>query len=350
ATPTAIIVGTGKGAENNILIKNSEALEKVGSLKAIVFDKTGTLTKGSPEVTDIISLREDKENEVLLMAALAEKGSEHPLGEAIIRKAENLNMVIPEADRFEAVPGKGVIVKAQDREIILGNKKLLSEKGVEISDLKTQAEKLENEGKTTIFISLNSKLIGLIAVTDLIKENAQKVIGELKAMGLEVYLITGDNKKTAEAVGKKLKITEVLAEVLPGDKADKIKEIQEEGKDVAMVGDGINDAPALARANVGIALGSGTDVAIETGDIVLVRNDLRDVLGAIKLSLKTMKKIKQNLFWAFFYNSAGIPIAAGVFYPFFRVLLKPEFAALAMALSSVSVITNSLLLKRFKPS
>ena len=342
ATPTAIMVGTGVGAEKGILIKGGSALESVYKIRSIVFDKTGTLTKGKPEVTDIITLGDLDENELLKVSAIVEKHSEHPLGEAIVQSAGSRNIKIIEPEKFKAISGHGVECVYKGKKVLLGNRKLMSEEKIGYSKTITdQMEKLEDEGKTAMLVAYGGKLSGIIAVADTIKESSFEAVAGLKAMSIDVTMITGDNKRTANAIAKKAGIDNVLSEVLPEDKAKNIKRLQGSGTKVAMVGDGINDAPALAQSDVGIALGSGTDVAIETGDIVLVKNDLRDVVGAIKLSKATMAKIKQNMFWALFYNSIGIPIAAFGY-------LKPEFAALAMAMSSVSVVTNSLLLKRFR--
>ncbi|MDD1766941.1 MAG: heavy metal translocating P-type ATPase [Methanomassiliicoccales archaeon] len=348
ATPTAIMVGTGKGAENGILIKSGGALEIAGKTQVIVFDKTGTLTKGKPEVTDIVSFG-PTETEILKTAAIAEKGSEHPLGEAIIRKARDMEVHIPDAEDFETVPGKGVRAMHEGREILLGNRKLMSESNVNIEEADVKIRSIEDQGKTAMIVVSDRRLIGIVAVADVLKETSAEAIGELKRMGIEVVMLTGDNWRTAKVIAGNLGIDRVLAEVLPEDKAKEVQRLHQEGRIVAMVGDGINDAPALAQADVGIAIGSGTDVALEAGDIVLIRNDLNDVVAAIQLSKKTMSKIRQNLFWAFAYNTAGIPIAAGVLFPFFGILLEPVIAAAAMAMSSVSVVSNALLLKRYTP-
>lgn len=337
ATPTAVIVGTGKGARKGILIKSAEALQKTNEVKSIVFDKTGTLTNGKPEVTDVISLNNNKKD-VLKYAAIAEKDSEHPLGEAIVNAYKGK---IPSASSFKSVTGKGVKARYRGQTISLGNRALM--KGLKIPD---DMHELEEQGKTVMLVALNKKIIGLIAVADTIKENAKSAVARLQKKR-DVYMITGDNKRTADAIAKQLGMENVLAEVLPEDKSKEIKKLQKKHK-VIMVGDGINDAPALTQADVGIAIGNGTDVAIESADIVLVKGDVRDVVKAIKLSGLTMKKIKQNLFWAFFYNSLGIPIAAGILYPFTGWLLSPIIAGAAMAFSSVSVVSNSLLLKNKK--
>ena len=373
ATPTAVMVGTGIGAEHGILIKNAEALQLASNLNTIVFDKTGTLTKGEPEVTDIIigepeakSLGSQTSNTpeprlsalpagrqvagsgLLRDAAIAEKRSEHPLGEAILKKAKADGIEIPDPDSFNSISGKGVEAKFGNQEILLGNQKIMIERQISLSGLQNKIGELEQEGKTVMIVSKNGNPAGLIAVQDTLKENSKEAISTLKAAGLEIIMLTGDNRRTAGAIANELKIDRVIAEVLPADKSEKIKQIQSEGKKVAMVGDGINDAPALAQADIGIAIGSGTDVAIETGEIILVKSDLRDVVTAIRLSAYAMLKIKQNLFWAFVYNSLGIPIAAGVLYPLTGFLLNPIIAGAAMAFSSVSVVTNSLLMRRFK--
>jgi Cu+-exporting ATPase len=348
ATPTAIMVGTGKGAENGILIKSGEALEVAGKTQVIVFDKTGTLTKGKPEVTNIIAFGLG-EADVVRIAAIAEKGSEHPLGEAIVRKARDMDIHIPDAEDFETLPGKGVRARYENKEILLGNRRLMSEGNVDIGTIEERIKDLESEGRTVMVVAVDKVSIGILGVADVTKESSVDAIAELKQMGIQVLMLTGDNWMTANAIAAQLGIDRVLAEVLPEDKTKEIQRLQREGKIVAMVGDGINDAPALAQADIGIAIGSGTDVALEAGGIVLIRNDLRDVVAAIQLSRKTMSKIRQNLFWAFAYNVAGIPIAAGVLYPFSGILLDPVIAAAAMAMSSVSVVSNALLLKRYVP-
>lgn len=348
ATPTAIIVGTGKGAEKGILIKGGETLETAHKINSIIFDKTGTLTIGKPRVTDVINFNNFEKKDILMYSASAEKGSEHPLGEAIVNEAKKMNIPLKKVEHFEAIPGKGIKAKIQENEIILGNESFITEMNTRTENSIKIAKKLAEEGKTPMFIALNKKIIGIIAVADTLKENSRQVISELKNMNLEVGIITGDNKRTAEAIGKQAGVTRILSEVLPDKKALEIKKLQEEGKTVAMVGDGINDSPALAQADVGIAIGSGTDVALEASDITLIRDDLKGVIDAIKLSKKTMRTIKENLFWAFAYNTLGIPVAAGILYPFFGILLNPMFASLAMAFSSVSVVTNSLRLKKFR--
>ncbi|WP_073071064.1 heavy metal translocating P-type ATPase [Thermosipho atlanticus] len=348
ATPTAIMVGTGKGAEYGVLIKGGEALETAHKIKTIVFDKTGTITEGKPKVTDIISRGDYSENELLSIAASAEKGSEHPLGEAIVKAAEERKLDLKKVDKFLAIPGHGIEVIVDGKKVYLGNLKLMRSKNIEIT-LSDESNKLANEGKTPMFIAIDGKLEGIIAVADTVKPSSASAINKLHKMGIKVAMITGDNKKTAAAIAKQVGIDIVLAEVLPQDKANEVKKLQQNGEIVAMVGDGINDAPALAQADVGIAIGSGTDVAIESADIVLMKSDLEDVVTAIQLSKATIRNIKQNLFWAFAYNSAGIPIAAGVLHIFGGPLLNPMIAAAAMAFSSVSVLTNALRLKTFKP-
>ena len=348
ATPTAIMVGTGKGAENGILIKGGEALETTHKINTIVFDKTGTITEGKPVVTDIITANNITEDELLKIAASAEKSSEHPLGEAIVRNCEEKNLGFYKVDKFMAIPGYGIEVIIENKDVLLGNIKLMKDKSIDIENLDIESDKLACEGKTPMYIAVNNKIAGIIAVADILKENSAKAIKKLHEMGIEVAMITGDNKKTAQAIASQVGIDRVLAEVLPQDKSSEVKKLQEEGKFVAMVGDGINDAPALAQADIGIAIGSGIDVAMESADIVLMRSDLLDVPIAIRLSKSTMTNIKENLFWAFGYNVIGIPIAAGVLYLFGGPLLNPVIAALAMAFSSTSVLLNALRLKRFK--
>ena len=349
ATPTAIMVGTGKGAEYGVLIKGGEALESAHKIRTIVFDKTGTITEGRPEVTDILTTDLVNEAKLLQLAASAEKGSEHPLGEAIVRGAKEQQLEIIKMDRFAAIPGHGIEVELNGQIIYLGNRKLMLEKQVDLSRLEAESDRLASEGKTPMYIAVEDKLAGIIAVADVVKESSAKAIKKLHQMGIQVAMITGDNKRTAEAIAKQVGIDRVLAEVLPEDKASEVKKLQAEGKKVAMVGDGINDAPALAQADIGIAIGSGTDVAMESADIILMRSDLMDVPTAIMLSKSTIRNIKQNLFWAFAYNSAGIPLAAGILYAFGGPKLNPIFAAAAMSLSSVSVLANALRLKNFRP-
>ena len=347
ATPTAIMVGTGKGAEKGVLIKGGESLETAHKISSIIFDKTGTLTKGEPEVTDIVLSDKLSSQEILFYAGSAEKNSEHPLGEAIVRKAVNEKAELKDPEEFNAITGSGIEAKIDGKNVLLGNQKLMEDRKVEIGDLISKAEELARDGKTPIYLSIEGKSCAIIAVADTLKSNSREAVEELHKLGLEVVMLTGDNKRTAEAIARKAGIERVLSEVLPEDKVYEVKKLQEEGKVVAMVGDGINDAPALAQADVGIAIGSGTDVAMEASDITLIKGDLSGVVTAIKLSKRTIQIIKQNLFWAFFYNVIGIPIAAGVLYPFFAILLNPIFASAAMAFSSVSVVSNSLRLRRF---
>ena len=346
ATPTAIMVGTGKGAENGVLIKGGEALETTHQIKTIVFDKTGTITEGKPVVTDVIA-NGISENEILVLAASAEKGSEHPLGEAIVRGAEEKNLKLKSIEEFNAIPGLGIEVKIDGKTILIGNKKLIKERNIDIDVLAKESNRLASEGKTPMYIAIDENLRGIVAVADTVKPSSKRAIETLHKMGIKVAMITGDNKKTADAIATQVGIDIVLAEVLPEDKANEVKKLQGENQKVAMVGDGINDAPALAQADVGIAIGSGTDVAIESADIVLMRSDLMDVTTAIKLSSATIKNIKQNLFWAFGYNVLGIPVAMGVLHIFGGPLLNPMIAAAAMSLSSVSVLTNALRLRQF---
>jgi Cu+-exporting ATPase len=386
ATPTAIMVGTGKGAENGILIKGGEALETAHKINAVVFDKTGTITEGKPEVTDVIVLETNKEGEVspslqtptafsatpsagaaapegviydaptppspqdllLQITASAEKGSEHPLGQAIVRGAQTKGLETFATDRFEAIPGRGIEANIHNVTVLAGNRKLMDERGISLAELESESDRLAGEGKTPMYVALDGKAAGIVAVADVLKKSSRAAIESLHNMGIETAMITGDNKKTAAAIAKQAGIDRVLSEVLPQDKAAEIKKLQAEGRKVAMVGDGINDAPALAQADIGIAIGSGTDVAMESADIVLMKSDLMDVPTAITLSKRTIRNIKQNLFWAFGYNTLGIPIAAGVLYLFGGPLLNPIFAAAAMSMSSVSVLTNALRLKRFK--
>jgi Cu+-exporting ATPase len=350
ATPTAIMVGTGKGAENGILIKGGEALEIAHKINTIVFDKTGTITQGKPSVTDVLTVAGIQADYLLQITAAAEKSSEHPLGQAIVLGAEAKGLELPRMDHFEAIPGRGIEAKINNVGILAGNRKLMDEQGISMLELQEASDQLASQGKTPMYVALDGKLAGIIAVADTVKENSKAAIESLHNMGIEVVMITGDNQKTASAIAKQVGIDKVLAEVLPQDKSNEVKKLKSEGRKVAMVGDGINDAPALAQADIGIAIGSGTDVAMESADIVLMRSDLMDVPTAIDLSKKTIRNIKQNLFWAFGYNVIGIPIAAGVLHLFGGPLLNPIFAAAAMSLSSVSVLTNALRLKRFKAS
>jgi Cu+-exporting ATPase len=363
ATPTAIMVGTGRGAEFGVLLKGGEALEKTRSLNAIAFDKTGTLTKGEPSVTDVVPLGGISRDEALKIAATAERGSEHPLAQAVVKAAKDLNP--PEPKEFKNLSGKGVSALYEGKVVLVGNDELMKTMGIDYAAGEKDLDRLQGEAKTAVFIAYDGKLIGVLAMADTLKEHAKETIAELKKRGLEIIMITGDNQKTAEAIAKVVGIDRVMAKVLPEKKEEVIKELQKQGKKVAMVGDGVNDSPALAQAEVGIAVGSGTDVAIETGSIVLIKDDLRDIVTALDLSRKTIRKIWQNLFWAFIYNIIGIPLAAGVFYfigqnypafvaglpwgkSIFNAFLKPEYAGFAMAFSSVSVVGNSLLLKYFR--
>lgn len=349
ATPTAIMVGTGKGAENGILIKSAESLEIAHTINTVVLDKTGTITEGKPKVTDILLFDKLDEKELLTIAASVEKQSEHPLADAIVEKAVQDNITLVEINNFEAISGQGVIGESDNKKIIAGNLKMMQNYNIDISKHTQTSNELAEKGKTPLYFAIDNKLVGIIAVADVIKQTSKQAIDEFKNMGIDVVMLTGDNKKTAEAIRQQLGITKVIAEVMPQDKEKEIRNIQSESKKVAMIGDGINDAPALARADVGIAIGAGTDVAIESADIVLIKSDLLDAVTAVQLSKSVIKNIKENLFWAFFYNSIGIPLAAGVFYPILNWKLNPMFAAAAMSLSSVCVVTNALRLKSFKP-
>ncbi|MBA2132677.1 heavy metal translocating P-type ATPase [Capillibacterium thermochitinicola] len=342
ATPTAIMVGTGKGAESGILIKGGEHLEMAYQINTVVFDKTGTITKGQPEVTDILPLGGLAADQILRLAAIAEKSSEHPLGVAIYEKGKKEYGSLPDPEQFTALPGRGVMAVVEGKEIYLGTRKLMVEQEITLGASEQAIAKLEDEGKTAMLMAVDRKLAAIIAVADTVKENAKEAIAELQRMGLAVYMITGDNRRTAAAIGKQVGIANVLAEVLPEHKAEEVEKLKKQGKVVAMVGDGINDAPALATADIGMAIGTGTDVAMEAADITLMRGDLLTIPAAIRLSRQTMRKIKENLFWAFIYNTLGIPFAA-------LGLLNPIIAGGAMAFSSVSVVTNSLSLKRFNP-
>jgi len=350
ATPTAIMVGTGKGAQNGILIKGGEPLQAAGKINTIVFDKTGTLTKGKPEVTNVISLSNNDEAEIISIASGIEKRSEHSLAEAIIRYAEEESIEIPDVQNFKAIAGHGIEGVVNGKRYFFGNRKLISEiADLDLGNCERKIKKLEEAGKTAMILSSETEILGIIGVADVLKESALEAVKELQKRKMEVYMLTGDNETTAKAIASQVGITNVIAEVLPQDKEKEIKKLQDAGRKVAMVGDGINDAPALAQAELGIAMGSGTDVAMETGGIVIIRNDLKSIIDAIDLSKATISKIKQNLFFALFYNVIGIPIAARVLIGL-GLILKPELAGLAMALSSISVVSNSLLLKRFKPN
>jgi Cu+-exporting ATPase len=348
ATPAAIMVGTAKGAENGILIKGGEYLETAEKIRVVVFDKTGTLTQGKPSVTDVVPAGSYSAAEVLRLAAAAEHGSEHPLGRAVVLAATSEGLSVPEASSFKAVPGEGVVVENNGENIFLGNRRLMSNCGVDIRSVEAEISRLESDGKTVMILSNEKQPLGIIALADTLKDDAVVAVSDLQGMGIEVVMLTGDNSRAADSIAAKLKIQQVIAGVLPERKEEVIKQLQKSGKIVAMVGDGINDAPALAAANIGIAIGSGTDVAVETGGIVLIRNNLHDVVTAIKLSKATMKKIKQNLFWAFFYNIAMIPLAAGLPLLGSGAFVIPWIAAGAMGTSSATVVSNSLLLNRFK--
>jgi Cu+-exporting ATPase len=371
ATPSAMMAGTGKAAEHGVLFKGAEAIENASKLQTIVFDKTGTLTRGEPSVTDVVTKDEGPMTKddahtsdgelssreavlspsfLLRYSAIAEKNSEHPLGEAIVRAAQAQGLPLIDADAFNSIPGHGVEAQVEGRPLLLGNRKLMRERGVDFSPLMAHAEALEADGKTVMFIAVGAEPAGLIAVADTLKEYTVEAIARLHRLGIETAMITGDNLRTAEAIARQVGIDRVLAEVLPQDKAEEVKKLQATGQKVAMVGDGVNDAPALAQADVGMAIGSGTDVAKETGDVILIKDDIRDVVVALEVAKATMRKVKQNLFWAFIYNTLGIPLGAGLFYPFIALIISPELAGLLMAVSSVTVTLNTLLLKRFKPS
>ena len=349
ATPTAIMVGTGKGASLGVLIKNATALEIAHKTQAVVLDKTGTITLGKPTLTDIIALPGIDEGYILEICAGAEKSSEHPLGRAIVKAAGERGLNLPDAENFSAIPGEGISVTIHGKPCKIGNKTLMRNSGIDLSEMEDISHNLAQQGKTPVYVAQSGKLLGIIALSDVVKEGSAAAIAKLTNMGLEVIMLTGDNSRTAKAIAEQVGVTAVLSEVLPGDKAMQIQSLQNSGKKVAMVGDGINDAPALTQADTGIAIGSGTDVAMESADIVLMRSDLKDVPAALSLSRMAIRIIKQNLFWAFIYNVIGIPIAAGVLYLFGGPLLSPMIAAAAMSLSSVSVLTNALRLSRFRP-
>ncbi|MBU1877066.1 MAG: heavy metal translocating P-type ATPase [Patescibacteria group bacterium] len=349
ATPTAVMMGTGLAAQNGILIKSGKALEIARDVNIVIFDKTGTLTRGEPSVTDIIQVKNKiSEKSILQISASVEKNSEHPLAQAIINKAKEEKVNLSEVKNFQAIPGYGVSADLENKKILFGTRKLMDDNKIDPNSIEEKMITLENQGKTAIILAQDKDIIGIIAVADTLKDYSKEAVEMLHRMGKKVAIITGDNKRVGQAIAQQVGIDRVLAEVLPQEKSAEIKKLQSEGNVVAMVGDGINDAPALAQSDLGIALGSGTDVAMETGEIVLIKDDLRDLITAIDLSKYTLKKIKQNLFWAFFYNIIGIPVAAGILYPFTGWLLSPTIAAAAMAFSSISVISNSLLMKRYK--
>jgi Cu+-exporting ATPase len=352
ATPSAMMAGTGKAAEFGVLFKGAEAIENASKLQTVVFDKTGTLTRGEPSVTDVVASNERfvTNDELLRLAAVAEKNSEHPLGEAIVRGAESRGLKVIDPDSFNSIPGHGVEASTGNVPILLGNRNLMSQRGLDFGVLTSRAEALEGDGKTVMFVAAYGQPAGLIAVADTLKDSTAEAIQHLHKLGIETVMITGDNRRTAEAIARQVGIDRVLAEVLPRDKAEEVKKLQALGKKVAMVGDGVNDAPALAQADVGLAIGSGTDVAKETGDVILIKDDIQDVVVALEVAKATMRKVKQNLFWAFFYNVLGIPLGAGLFYPLASLVISPELAGLMMAVSSISVTLNTLLLKGFRPS
>jgi Cu+-exporting ATPase len=352
ATPSAMMAGTGKAAEFGVLFKGAEAIENASKLQTVVFDKTGTLTRGEPSVTDVVASNDRfvTNDELLRLAAVAEKNSEHPLGEAIVRGAESRGLKVVDPDSFNSIPGHGVEASTGNVPVLLGNRKLMKQRGLDFGSLIARAEALEGDGKTVMFVGAYGQPAGLIAVADTLKDSTAEAIQHLHKLGIETVMITGDNRRTAEAIARQVGIDRVLAEVLPQDKAEEVKKLQAQGKKVAMVGDGVNDAPALAQADVGLAIGSGTDVAKETGDVILIKDDIQDVVVALEVAKATMRKVKQNLFWAFFYNVLGIPLGAGLFYPFASLVISPELAGLMMAVSSVSVTLNTLLLKGFRPS
>ena len=349
STPVSVVAGIGNGAKQGVLIKGGEIIEKLGTVKVLAFDKTGTLTEGKPKVTDIYTADGIVKEELISMAASAEKGSEHPLGEAIVKYAEDMGIKTRNASDFRAIPGHGIEVTIDGRQVLLGNRKLMTDREIALENWEELSDRLADEGKTPMYIAVSGNLAGIIAVADTVKDTSKRAIEQLHRMGIKVAMITGDNRKTAQAIAKQVGIDRVLSEVLPQDKAEEVKKLQSEGRIVAMVGDGINDAPALAQADIGIAIGSGTDVAMESADIVLMRSDLTDVPTAIQLSRSTIRNIKENLFWAFAYNTIGIPVAMGILHIFGGPLLNPMIAGAAMSLSSVSVVTNALRLRRFKP-
>lgn len=349
ATPAAMMAGSGKGAEFGILFKGADAVEASSRINTVVLDKTGTLTRGEPSVTDVIPVGDRSRDSILALAAAAEKSSEHPLGEAIVKGARDGGLDVRDPDSFDSIPGQGVIAAIDGHEALLGNRKLMAERGVDMAPIIAEAERLEAEGKTVMFVAVDGALAGIVAVADTLKETSALAVRELRRMGLEVVMMTGDNQRTAQAIAAQTGITRVLAEVLPGDKAAEVRRLQAEGRAVAMVGDGVNDAPALAQANVGMAIGSGTDVAKETGNVILIRDDILDVVAAIQIARQTMRVVRQNLFWAFGYNAATIPFAAGIAYPLIHQIVSPELAALLMATSSFSVTMNTLRMRGYRP-
>ncbi|NQF85955.1 heavy metal translocating P-type ATPase [Streptococcus suis] len=348
ATPTAIMVGTGKGAENGLLFKSGQTIKTLQGVNTIVFDKTGTITEGKPQVTDIHLLSTKNREQVLQLAASSEQYSEHPLAQALLRSAEEESIPLLASQDFQALSGRGLSVTIAEQTIYLGNERLMREQGIDVSKGRAVAEAFAQQAKTPVFLASQQEVLAVIAIADKIKETSRQAVQALQTIGLEVVMLTGDNEKTAKAIAKEVGIEQVISQVLPDDKANQVKFLQEQGKTVAMVGDGINDAPALAQAHVGLAIGSGTDIAIESADIVLMHSDILDVVKAVKLSQATMRTIKQNLFWAFAYNVIGIPIAMGLLHAFGGPLLNPMFAGAAMALSSVSVVLNALRLKTYK--
>jgi Cu+-exporting ATPase len=351
ATPMSLMVGIGKGAENGILIRSGEALQTARGIQTVVLDKTGTVTRGKPELTDIISGDQSPVESVLLLrlAASVEKVSEHPLAQAIVEGAQTQGSTLAEVQNFEAIPGHGVSATVEDHTLLIGNLKLMKRENIELGSLEEQSRSLADDGKTPMFVAVDGKAAGILAVADTVKEDSAEAIAALQRMGITVVMITGDNRRTAEAIARKVGITSVLAEVLPEDKAHNVHMLQAEGKVIAMVGDGINDAPALAQADVGLAIGTGTDVAIEASDITLIKGSLKGVVTAIEVSRATMKNVYENLFGAFIYNVMGIPVAMGLLYPFIGVLLSPLIAGAAMAFSSVTVVGNANRLRRFSP-
>ena len=349
ATPSAMMAGTGKGAEHGVLFKGADAIEAATKIDTVVLDKTGTLTRGEPSVTDVLPSEGFPPEDVLRWAAVAEVASEHPLGEAIVRAARERGLEVARPDSFQAIPGHGVEADWRGRKILLGTRRLMALRGLDTAGEEGRLQALESEGKTAMLVAVDGALAGLVACADTLKPHAREAVAALRRMGLETAILTGDNRRTAEAIARQVGIDRVLAEVLPDQKVAEVERLQAEGRRVAMVGDGINDAPALARADLGIAIGSGTDVAKETGHVILLKEDLRDINAAFEVARATMRKVKQNLFWAFSYNTLSIPLGAGLFYPFWRLIVSPELAALLMAVSSLSVTLNTLLLKRFTP-